>query len=240
MLLLVVAASRFSGMMNEAMSVPAGTALCMADLHDLSQQDIDDVRSATKHLKLSTVCEITDPKQAEILRISTIEPIIRNLVNDPNKSTFQNEDVTKLISASECNPFSNFTMHLKPGGQDGRHVHPYGPRNLIVFSDKPWFLLCGAVPAAGHTADIKKMVKVQIPAGQFVATFPANMPHGFDSIGNTVAHSIHGYDLEEIRRASIGDSKDIMRQLTRDLGADGMVIIGGKPISYKSVLELNA
>lgn len=213
----------------------------LAQAHGLSDPDVQALRQATESLSVSVISRITDPNMARFLRKAAIDPIIDRIRSDPERSTFENEDVVKIFSATQSNDFSNFLMHLSPGGQNGRHVHPFGPRNLVVLSDSPWFLFCGAVPKSGQDpAEVTEFAKVEIPAGQYVVTFPANMPHGFDSLGDgTVAHSIHAFDLKEILAASIGgDSKDVMAQLTRNLGTEGMRIIGGAAVPLDVVLAL--
>jgi hypothetical protein len=179
---------------------------------------------------------------ARFLRTSAIDPIIRRIQTDPQKSNFQNEDVTKLTSTSGSQPFSNFAMHLTAGGQDGVHAHPFGPRNLVVMSDGPWSLLCGRAAQPGEDlADIKRIARVRLGAGQYVVSLPANRIHGFESEGDgTVAYSMHAFDEQEVRAAGISDSKDVMAMLTRDLGSEGLRTIGDVDVTFSLIGELHA
>jgi hypothetical protein len=207
----------------------------------LTLKDVQDLRVATRGIALRVVHEITDPRDAALLQIGAIDPIIRLIQTDPLKSTFQNEDVTKLTSASDHQPFSNFAMHLAPDGQEGLHSHP-GPRDLLVMSNTSWYLLFGRSAQVGEDlTDIKRVARIRIGAGQYAVSFPANRPHGFDSEGTgTVAYSIHAFDKEELSAAGTSDSKDVMAKLTSELGAEGLEIIGGVDVPARVVLALHA
>ena len=204
-------------------------------------QDLRDLRDATADISVSIVYEAADPTLARFLRASAIEPIKQKIATDPRKSTFQNEQVLKLTSAGNTE-FSNYIMHLADGGQDGVHVHPYGPRNLVVISDTPWAMLCGRTPRAGEDpAGIRRVTKIVFPAGQIAVSFPANKPHGFEATGDgTVAYSVHAFDQVEVQRAGVRDDKDLMAALTRDLGSEGLTLIGDCAVPCQVVLALHA
>lgn len=214
-----------------------------AEANGLSKQDLEDIRQATSGLTLACIQEIHNPEVAKWLRWSAIDPIKQRIKQDPNQSTFQYEIVSKVTSATDKQPFSNFLMHLAPGGQDGVHVHPFGPRNLVIMSDGPWVVLSCRPPEPGEDpATIKKVARVLIPGGLYLGKIRPNTGHGFEAKGDgTVACSIHAFDTEEIKVASLeGDSKDVMQLLTRDLGSEGLVTIGNIEIPYKVVLALHA
>jgi hypothetical protein len=213
-----------------------------AEKNQLSSAELAELRDATLGITVRAVSEIFDPKTAKFLRVSAIDPIIHSIKSDPAKSRFQNEDVTKLTSTSASHPFSNFAMHLAPGGQDGVHVHPFGPRNLVVLSDRPWVLLCSRSAEPGEDpATIKRIARVRLEAGQHVVSLPANRPHGFEAEGDgTVAYSIHAFDEQEVASAGVSDGHDVMSKLTRDLGSDGLSVIGKVDVPLRVVAALQA
>jgi hypothetical protein len=209
----------------------------------LSGEDVTELRHATAGKTIFCIAEAPTPVAAEGLFKAVIEPVIAMIRNSGCATLFQNELVTQMTHDSPGMPFSNYAMHLAPGGQDGVHCHPFGERNLYVYSADHWMLLCGRSPEPGEDpAGIKKIARVALPPGQFLVNLPANTPHGFESMGRTVAFSIHRGDEKELRQAAekqvpIQDG-DVMSTLTRDLGSEGLEIIGKTDVPYKVILDL--
>jgi hypothetical protein len=214
---------------KRAYSVPSGQAAAdaaavaeFAKANGLSRKDILSMREAVKGVTISTILESDNPE--DIKALATFSGFLnKKIQEDPEKSTFENEEVLKVSSASKGQPFSNFLMHLKKGGQNGVHVHPYGARNLPVISPTPCSVFVGRTPAPGEdAADVNEIVEIKVKPGIYTVSLEANKPHGFDSEGDdTSALSVHATDDEEVRLAGIKDSNDVMAQLTRPLGSEG-------------------
>jgi hypothetical protein len=198
----------------------------------LSARNLAEIRRGTQGFTFVPLAVVKDPVVAGFLKKAIVDPMKAKIQQDPRKSSFQNEDVVKLNSASAENQFSNYAMHLAEGGQDGIHIHPYGSRNLVIIAAGDWSMLCTREPQEGEDpAAVRDVVEVQFKPGVYIATFPKGRPHGFKSAQpDTVAISIHASDLQEVVDAGLPkDSKDSMAQLTRDLGSDGLRVIAKVP-----------